>query len=283
MSRYTYRHVEVKVQKIDGYAHRMTDDIIKYAKDGQTWCFTGEEKRYRKFINGEWVVIDKPDSEWKLCKLYHEVDRPALEKNEYPEHYWNPWRSIKTMKDGDNERYFKCDDSFENNGGAIRDEYLSNWVTANVPNWSGRGLPSDCSKELLDSLIDEETGEIYNYSYTHITLAELNTIYDSEEKRITGMLKDQYVKQMNSSIEKKLDYIIAHMKDPLSVNPSDLNKKTDDEDDEDAYYDSPEYIIDEYFINLYLLAAEIAKIELISEHIYDVYSAENVRIVYYVS
>lgn len=279
MSRYTYRYVEVREAVVDGWANKLTDDIIKHAKEGQTWCINTGEHRYYKLINGEWVPMKQPEYVWKFCKMHHEVKRPALDKEQYPEYYMNPWRHIKTVKIGDEERYFKTDKCFCNNGGAIRDEYLSTWGSS-TPSWAGRGLPSDCSPELIEVLKDEDTGEIPNYGHTHITLAELMTIYESEEKRITGKLKDAYVKQMNSSVEKKLDYIIAHMKDPLSANPDDLNNDT--EEDEDSYYDSPEYVIDEYFINLYLLAAEIAKIELISEDIYDVYSPENVRIIYLV-
>ena len=281
MARYTYRHIEVRKSCIDGWANKLTDDVLKYAKEGQTWCINGEEYRYYTLTDGQWIGKDKPESKWILCTPSIEVKRPALEKEQYPEHYMNPWKGIRVLKEDDNERYFKTVNFWANNGGAIRDEYLSDYSYYGSPSFAGKGLPNDASPELIEAL--KEDGELPNYHYTHITLEELEKLYNSEETRILGLLKESYTKMMNDDINRKLDYIISHMKDPMKVNPDDLNKKeSDDEDDDDGYYDSPDFIIDEYMPNLYLLAQEIAKANYIAEELYEVYGSDNVRITYYV-
>lgn len=291
MARYTYRHYEVRRPVIDGYACNLKDHILEKAVNGQTWCVHGEEFRYYTLVDGKWIGSNTVEKKWELCKFALEVKKPALSKEDYPEHYTNPWNSIHVMKDSsDNERYFKIIDDWANNGGAIRDEYLCDYGFGDT-GWSGRGLPTDCSPELLEVLKDED-GELPKYHYTNITLSELRTIYDKEETRILGLIKDSYIKQMNSDINKKLDFIIVNMKDPISMNLDDLKKKKvnpDDEyddietyDEDNDYYESPEYIIEEYMPNLYLLCQEIAKLEYVAQDIYDVYSDEDIRVIHYV-
>jgi hypothetical protein len=77
------------------------------------------------------------------------------------------------------------------------------------------------------------------------------------------------------------------MKDPASMNIDEIYKKKVnedgeeiDEEDDNGYYDSPEYFIDDYMPNLYLIAEEIGRIALIAEY-YDIYSWDDIRVIYH--
>ena len=97
---------------------------------------------------------------------------------------------------------------------------------------------------------------------------------------------EAYEKKHHDNINKKLDFIIHNMKDPMNANFDELNEKEVDDDgneicDEYSYYDSPEYIIEEEMPKLYQIAEEIGKIASIADY-YNIYSREDIRIIYYI-
>ena len=76
------------------------------------------------------------------------------------------------------------------------------------------------------------------------------------------------------------------MKDPISANIEELYQKPVDdegneiEEDENDYYESPEYIREEYMVNLFLIAEEIGRISQICD--WNEVWEDNVRIIYYI-
>jgi hypothetical protein len=75
------------------------------------------------------------------------------------------------------------------------------------------------------------------------------------------------------------------MKDPTSANIDELYQKpVDDEgneiEEENDYYESPEYIREEYMVNLFLIAEEIGRISQICD--WNEVWEDNVRIIYYI-
>lgn len=282
MSRYTYRFVEVKVNDYVGSASGFNDEFLKNAKDGEIWCIWNNNTKYRYFRkNGdEWVGLDQCPYKWVYCRALSERPKPQIESDKYPEHYTNPWKSLTVFKDSDNkERYFDTMRFFSNNGGAIRDEYLSSWGSSST--FDGRGLPSDCSEDLLKELRKDDP-DLTIYSYTYVYLKEWYRLYESEETKFFAGLKSAYIKEATTRLENKVDYMLAHMKDPLGITKEDIAKLNEKEDDEDSYYDSPECYIEENSYKLYHIAEEIGKIQLIAEDMYDTYGEDNIRVIYFV-
>lgn len=284
MARYTYRFVEVKVNDYVGSANSFKDEFLNNAKDGEVWCIWNNETKYRYFRKqgDEWIGLDKCPSHWVYCKALSERKKPVIESDKYPEYYTNPWKSLTKMTDENgNERYFDTMCFFCNNGGAIRDEYLNDWNSSGR-SFANRGLPDDCSEELIAELKKDDE-DLSMYKYTHVYLKEWYDLYDKEEKRIFGLLKDAYMKEVSSRLEKKVDYMLAHMKDPMSITKEDIEKLNEkDEDDENSYYESPECVIEENAYMLYHIAEEIGKIHIISDDMYDIYNEDHIRVIYYV-
>ena len=86
-------------------------------------------------------------------------------------------------------------------------------------------------------------------------------------------------------VNSKLDFIIDHMKDPMSADTDAFRKPSDECDDEytEDYYDSPQCIIDEEMPNLYSIGYEIGRLEQISS-MYGFYGSSNdVRVIYYLA
>lgn len=276
MSRYVIRHVEAKYDLVDGSVYRVAD-LPKDAPEGTLYRAWQCDSRYYKMTNGEWVGQDTCPTEWRLLTGYQKLLKP---------HTDSEWRQNSTRKfkneDG-SDAWFLRHVEFANNGGAIRDDYISSHAWSDNCPFRGRGVPDDISPETREEMTYE--GKLRGYDHTWCTLSEWDALYDAEQARILGMIKDAYQKQNNNVIQKKLDFIIHHMKDPMNADYTDLYKKPVDcegneIDEENDYYESPEYIIDEYKYNLYLIAAEMGHIAQIAEW-NDVWE-DNVRIIYYI-
>lgn len=282
MARYTYRFVEVKVNEYVGSANGFNDEFLSNAKEGEVWNIWNTDSKYRYFRKqgNEWIGLDHCPSKWIYCQALSERPKPMIESDKYPEHYTNPWKKLKVMTDSDGkERFFDTMHFFCNNGGAIRDEYLSDWSSGK--SFHGRGLAEDTSEELKSELRkDDET--LTKYRYTHVYLNEWFNLYDSEEKRILNGLKDAYIKEASSRLEKKVDYILDNLKDPMGITREAIAKLNETEDDEDSYYDSPECFIEENMYMLFHIAEEIGKIMVIAEDMYDTYGSDNIRVTYFV-
>lgn len=298
MSRYTIRHVEGRFSTEAGAVYELSElpDASTVA-EGTEYRIYNKEKPYVIAKNGQWKFCDKCPSEWRLLPLYSKCNtKPARARYKDENGEWkyyekeNPNYREYQSEDGDkmilHKRTYFC-----NNGGAIRDDYISTSWCNNVF-FAGRGFPDDMAEETRKSIYDEddkdEEGNIkfYGYDRTWVLLSEWDALYDTEQEKILKKIAEAYEKKHHDNINKKLDFIIHNMKDPMNANFDELNEKEVDDDgneicDEYSYYDSPEYIIEEEMPKLYQIAEEIGKIASIADY-YNIYSREDIRIIYYI-
>ncbi len=287
MSRYVIRHVEAKYELIEGTIYNV-DKLPKDAPEGTTYKAWNCEFKYYKRVNGEWVGQNSCQTEWRLLSGYQKTRKPKDDDEEWKKNATEEYKTSDGLA-----VYFLKRSEFANNGGAIRDDYISSHALSEKCSFKGRGIPYDISPETYEEMMydmsmfgEKSEKRLRGYDHTWCTLSEWNELYDTEEERILNLIKEAYQKENNTLINKKLDYIINHMKDPFSGDPKDeIYKKPVDEDgnvidDECDYYESPEYIIKEYMPNLYLIAEEIGRITQIAE--WNGVWEDNLRIIYYI-
>lgn len=277
MSRYLIRHVEGRFECVKGSVNKK-DDLPKDAAPGDTWKVWGvpSEQRYQTFNGVEWFGSSSCKSEWRLLTpMTYKARKP---KPEYPGQSEDEFIDELQKQDG-SPIWLKRHEEFCNNGGAMRDDYVGNGWGGNECFWRDRGFPEDMSEETKKACTYD--GELRGYSKTWCTGSELYSLYETEEKRILSLIKDAYMKSTTSSMEKKIDFIIKNMKEPARADLSEIYKKKSEDEDDDEYYDSPEYLIEEYMPNLFLLAEELGKVNYIGD-LYGIYSGEDLRIIYYI-
>lgn len=290
MSVYTIRYVEGKFDKIKDSVPEI-NDLPDNASVGDVYRVYQGEFPYYKKTEDSWKGQNKCETYWRLLSPLQKLDREP-KKNyitmadgtkvvEYSES-----SNLHKMKDSKgNDVFLKSNPSFWNNGGAIRDEYIGNDYFDEFP-YRDRDFPEDMSKELIDELTDPDDGSICSYGYhkTWVTISEWLNFYDSEEQKLMNKIQDFYIKKANGQTNKKLDFIIKNMKSPIDAKVDeffkDMNKTSAEEDDEfaDEQYEMQD--IKDMFLNLYQIAEEIGKAEYLSD-MYDIYNAEDVRIIYY--
>lgn len=266
MSRYLIRHVEAKYNIIDGTAYRPSD-LPEDAKEGSIWrVYNMEHRFYRKTADG-WQGQNSCPTEWRLLKGYVKLAKKPDEDR---------MTGTETFSDIESGEHviFEKNTEFSNNGGCIRDDYISTHGLSDRCPFKNRGIPEDISPETMEEM--KYNGKIRGYDHTWCMLSEWESFYESETERILGYIEKANEDVFRKKTNEKLDFIINNMKNPQAADPTPLYKK----DDEDAYYDSPEYIKDEYMPNLMLISEEIGKISLIAEW-NGIYS-DDVRIIYYI-
>ena len=252
---------------------KFKDDV----KVGDIFTITRGSHRYYKMIDGDWTPIKDNDVKrgWRLLKTYGEIHK----SNVYALDSEKETRK-RVVIDG-KEKVLYEHDYWTNNGGAIRDDYLSDrWGIIDCP-FRSRGIPQDISDETMKAMTDKD-GKLSGYSHTWATLGEWYSFSNSEETRIMSEIRQAIQKETSKSIEKKLDFIIQNMKDPLKMNLTEIYPKNDNEDEEesDEEYDNIDEIISDGMSKLYLIAQEIAKASLIADFA-DIYGEDSVRIIYY--
>ena len=270
-------------------------------------CFVKNRgHKYFRMENSQWVPYEGTiNKRWRLLKTYGSIDKMfRRRKSERPDVYEEREDFDATVPGYKRfpladvimrQKLYWC-----NNGGAMRDEYVSCRSSITPCSWRGRGIPDDISDELRISMTYED-GRTEGWDHTWCTLSELYATYESEEERILGIIKNAYMKEATSRLEKKVDFIIDNLKDPSRLTPEKIERikgtnKTDSdadvedndseeeyENDEYDYYESSEYMISEYMPNLWSLAYEYGMNSMIAEQCG--YSAfdDNIRIIYYIS
>lgn len=184
------------------------------------------------------------------------------------------------------------------NGGSIRDVYLSRWYedTYNIIN---RGIPEDCSEETRKELCLDDK---YIYNRTYVLLSELYSIYNREIENFKNKIKTTILNDQLKTIDKKIDKIYSKLNgedaepevesepEPEPEPESEVNEMSDDTDyDTEGYgygYDYEENIdtlFDEPFNDIQTLNDEIVIIHRLVDEIYGYISSENIRINYYFS
>lgn len=251
------------------------------ADDGQYIRIRLGGEKYVIRQNGEWEPYpsDKVYRGWRLLKTY---GTPT------PGESCSDWKRVEFEVDG-KKKTFMENDCWANNGGAIRDDFISDqWGFIDCP-FRSRGIPDDISPETRESMTYD--GKISGYSHTWATISEWIAMSDAEEERTINFIKEHIAKGASKRIESKIDFIISHMKDPMSIKKEDVpgyvpegsfdDGELDDIDEVDDESSEQEFKeeLSENMSKLFLIAEEIGKAELIAE-LNGVFSSD-IRIIYY--
>ena len=305
MSTYTIRHVEGRFKLIAGSVCKL-EDLPATAPEGTYYATWQCEHRYAVYKNGKWEPADSCPTEWRLLKTYNRLDR-------MPTSDCAKENTVRLTDPTSNEEYLMhANDEFCNNGGSIRDEYISsrNWRLKDDVPFNGRGLPSDLSEETREVMKYEtedwhagadENGnypkvtKLRGYDYTWVTLSEWSQMYDYEMQRLKNLILEYASKKNSIQINKKLDMILTHMKDPMHMDSKEVDKLVNplvksDDDDENADYDESsetewevqqnfEEEYEELTISLFQIAEEYGRIYQIADQ-HDLYEGD-VRCIYY--
>lgn len=284
MSTYVTRVVEVKLPCIQGYVCQEKDLDKIDKKSLKPWDVykinSDSEYPYRKWhvahdIDGipeHWEKMKSCDYKWELLK-YWVTNNIHGYKTEHPD-YLSDKTELKKKTD------------FWNNGGSIRDVYLSQWYSDKY-NIVDRGIPDDCSEETLKEL---ELDDKYIYNRTNVLLSELCSIYSREIEEFKNKIKDNIFNKQLKTIDEKVDKIYSKLNgEDIPSDDSSTNKENNDnislEDDEEEYdYEvNINTLFDEKFNDIQTLNDEITIIHHLVDETYGYISSENIRVNYYFS
>ena len=141
MSQYLIRHIEARYERIDGQSWN-EKDLPDDKQDGTIWR-VNSDKKYFKRVSGQWELMDDRVVErgWQLLKTYG-IGVAGESYSEY--------KKVTAQIDG-REKTLLENDEWANNGGAIRDDYISDQFSIVDCPLSGRGVPDDISEERLQA------------------------------------------------------------------------------------------------------------------------------------
>ena len=99
-------------------------------------------------MNGRWEPISEKEIErgWQLLKTYG---------NGVAGESYSEYRKVTAQIDG-RERTLLENDEWCNNGGAIRDDYISDQFSVVIVPFSGRGVPDDIGEDTRQAMMSEE-------------------------------------------------------------------------------------------------------------------------------
>lgn len=277
MSQYTTRILEVRVSTSKGTSYKYENLVERYkdtAKEGDYFVLYENCKAQNvKYVNGEFVRTDeKIPKVWKLVKFYSNYDvKNRIVLDSEGEH---PLFKADGVVNGEE---VSASIEWANNGGCIRDNFISRngW---DIQLFTCRGIPSDISEE-ANKLIDSENDDSFSWdckgSFTWVTLAEWEDLYNKKFKEFKHKIAELYSSKNADSINKKLNLVL-----------NKLGLET--EETENEYYDEAEqedYVWGDLFDELREIGAEISRNEALAEQFLDGIwcNYDDVRILYYIS
>lgn len=301
MSSYLHRLYEGRFPVIAGYVYEKEElPDITTVKEGTVYNNFEHNKtsKYYKAVNGEWVPYDgEIEYRWRalqpLCEVDYKPSRARF-KDVQPDGtvVWKYYESedfdYRNTKEWTNEdgirKLLQKQAMYVDCGGAIRDEYISVRGFGPELDFKDRGFPVDMTEETREAVYGHD-GKFTGWDATWVTMSEWSELHDKVEDEIIHKLREAYEKEMKTEINKKLDFIIRHMKEPLCADVPAFYKSLEPQTDEEGNeygYDSPEYIKEEYFPNLYCIASELGKAAIMKDF-YGIYGDENFRIIYFIA
>ena len=277
MSQYTTRILEVRVSTSKGTSYKYENLVERYkdiAKEGDYFVlYENFKPQTIKYMNGEFVrTNEKIPKVWKLVKFYSNYDvKNRIVSDSDGEH---PMFAPDGVVNGE-----KVSSSIEwdNNGGYIRDNYISTNGWDSQP-FTGRGIPSDISEEAA-KLMAPEKNVLFEcdckHSRTWVTLAEWEELYNKKFKEFKHEIFKFYSSKNADSINKKLNIVL----NKLGVETEEFENKNYDEGEQE------EYIWGELFEELTAIGDEISRnVALAEQFLNGVYVGyDDVRILYYIS
>lgn len=283
MSTYVTRVIEVRLPEIDGYVWNEKDLDKLDKKTLKPWVIykvnSDTEYPYRKYhiaheIDGipeHWEKMKTCEYKWHLFKYW--VPNNIHDKTENPDFL-------------DDKTELKKKTDYWNNGGSIRDVYLSQWYSDKY-NITDRGIPDDCSEETMKEL---DLDDKYIYNRTNVLLSELYAIYSREIDEFKNKIKDTIFNKQLKTIDEKVDKIYSKLNgEDIQSEDTSTNKENNDnislEDDEEGYdYEvTIDTLFDEEFNDIQTLNDEITIIHHLVDETYGYISSENIRVNYYFS
>lgn len=277
MSQYTTRIIEVRVSTSKGTSYKYENLVERYkdiAKEGDYFVlYENFKPQTIKYVNGEFVrTNEKIPKVWKLVKFYSNYDvKNRIVSDSDGEH---PMFAPDGVVNGE-----KVSSSIEwdNNGGYIRDNYISTNGWDSQP-FTGRGIPSDISEEAAKLMAPEKDvlfGCDCKHSRTWVTLAEWEELYNKKFKEFKHEIFKFYSSKNADSINKKLNIVL----NKLGVETEEFENENYDEGEQE------EYIWEELFEELTAIGDEISRnVALAEQFLNGVYvGSDDVRILYYIS
>ena len=277
MSQYTTRILEVRVSTSKGTSYKYENLVERYkdiAKEGDYFVlYENFKPQTIKYVNGEFVrTNEKIPKVWKLVKFYSNYDvKNRIVSDSDGEH---PMFAPDGVVNGE-----KVSSSIEwdNNGGYIRDNYISTNGWDSQP-FTGRGIPSDISEEAAKLMAPEKDvlfGCDCKHSRTWVTLAEWEELYNKKFKEFKHEIFKFYSSKNADSINKKLNIVL----NKLGVETEEFENENYDEGEQE------EYIWGELFEELTAIGDEISRnVALAEQFLNGVYVGyDDVRILYYIS
>lgn len=280
MSTYVNRVIEVYVEEeITGYVEyedyennmKNLPEYIEgmlYSIKNIPYNISKDFIKYWKWTNGEWQPVTKRKKYWKMLPLWYNNSSTSYANTLSSDNYI-------TTKDGEKikVRHFNC---ICDNGGDIRDYYLSNWGP--YDDIRERGIADDISEEAknyLDYCTDK-------YHETYVTLKELCDISGKEFTIFRNKVE-------SAILNKKLDIISDNVSKIYSklngIDPETPVEKTGEEPEDeyidDEEYDKFEYIWDEDFNQMMSIKREINSIYTLVDVVYGYVNVEDIRIHYF--
>ena len=277
MAQYTTRILEVRVSTSKGTSYKYENLVERYkdiAKEGDYFVlYENSKPQTIKYVNGEFIrTNEKIPKVWKLVKFYSNYDvKNRIVSDSDGEH---PLFEPDSVVNGE-----KVSSSVEwdNNGGYIRDNYISTNGWDSQP-FTGRGIPSDISEEAAKLMAPEKDvlfGCDCKHSRTWVTLAEWEELYNKKLEEFKRKVFELYSSKNAYSINKKLNIVL----NKLGVETEEFKTEHYDEGEQE------EYIWEELFEELRAIDDEISRNEALAEQFlnYAYIDYNDVRILYYIS
>ena len=279
MSTYTYRYIEVLREPVDGVSWKKENLPSPEAHIGEIYKI-GEYNRPEGVAQYYKSVKDGPETKWEPVFDIQKVWEPVrwfsyLPKNKVVDNndpYYRP-KYYTVERDNGSSFYIEEHLMWSDNGGYVRDDYISNGFNNGI--FSNRGLPEDVSEEVKSDIESDE----YAFEKTWVGIDEWRTAFDSAKKEFENEVQKRYCNQEKTEISKKLDDIYKAIKNP-DYTPRRVKKKSED----DYFYeDSIEYLFEETIWKLFHIQSEIDRTEFIVDNFYNNFGYKNVRIIYYLA
>lgn len=283
MSTYVTRVIEVNRPSITQSVFSLDDKILDDKtdmRDGDIINFMNDrEFPYRRYDANTktWIKEKTCEYKWILAKYYADNRLNNLSSNP---------TTVDTLKDGTPILEIN---EFCDNGGSIRDEYLSRLSDTNL---TDRGIPGNITDEARELIHYDEPG--WGWGYTYATLAELESLYHKEIEKFKSDVIETISKKKMKTLEEKIDKIydklfVNETKENVSKDSS-LNDDSDEEIDNEYFEEDDEddnwelnYLFEEKLWDINYLHGEIIKVYHTVEQIFGYVDSSNIRILYYFS
>lgn len=291
MSTYVIRNYEIRVKTISGAIGYNTDIDQFNGEDGGYYTYYGTKANYRylKYIENpsgkeknmlnahlQGIDSDAVPTVWKQIDLWAGIPPCDEWKETEDEDMYDA-----TGRDGNSVKIRKVGE-YVDNGGPIRDDFLSDSWDTYESGFADRGFPSDMSEELRAKIKHDtisEDGRDYTWGHTYVTAEEWMSLSGKVLSKFREELYGVLEEKRNGGIEEKLDLILKRLKDPMC---EDIKvKKKRKGEDEDSSESRLEYLWNEKFYDYMSIENEISRAYAIADQYVTYVNPSDLRIIYY--